>query len=150
MRWGLGALLFQKNVPAFLLRVAQGSHKVIIGQVVPCRPGGQSGQNNARHTSAFSALHNAGTVFTTQSISLLQSRFLYYRLDFITTESTSLLTDAISFAQSRFLYYRVDFVFTEPISLLQSRSLLSSRFLYYRAPFVTTDSISLLQSRSLY
>ena len=60
-------------------------------------------------------------LFVLCPISLLQSRFLcykvgffHYRVDLFTTESVSLL-------QSRFLYYRVDLFTTEPISLLQSR-----------------------------
>ena len=94
--------------------------------------------------------------FTTESISLLQSRFLllqsrflYYRIVFFTTESVSLL-------QSRFLHYSVDFLSysvdsftresisftTESISLPQSRfPLLQSRFLYCRADFFITECL---------
>ena len=74
--------------------------------------------------------------FTTRSISLLQGRFLYYRVDFFTTGSISLL-------QGRFLYYSVDFFTAESISRLQGR------FLYCRVDFVITGSICLPQGRFL-
>ena len=77
--------------------------------------------------------------FVLSSIFLPQSRFLcyrvdffYYRVDFFTTESFSLLQSRfplLRLQQSRLLYWRVIFFTTESVSLVQSR------FLYYRMPF---------------
>ena len=63
---GLGALLPRQIFQDFFIewhkvrtRSAQGYHW-------PARPGDQSGENNVRHASAFSAQHIASTVFATE------------------------------------------------------------------------------------
>ena len=81
-----------------------------------------------KHWKTYDAVCTVTDFFTTESISLLQSRFLYYRVDFCTTESILVL-------QSRSWHYRVDFGITESNLVLQSRSW------YYKIDFATTESI---------
>ena len=136
-RWGWGRSFPDKSSRIFSssgTRSAQGPHKVIIGQLVT-----ETNLVKIMSVTCLHFQHNILQVPCLESISLLQDRFLYYRLNFFTTESISLLTESISLAQSRFLYYRVDFFTTEPMVDL-----------CYRVDCSTTESISLLQTRFLY
>ena len=81
-----------------------------------------------------------------ESISLLQSHFLFYRVRLFPTESVSLLHESVPLNQSEFLYYTNSFIYLI-VSFCTTEAVASwqCQFIWYRVRLFITESGSLLQ-----